>query len=151
MTRIFRRDPDSSTLSHPRVFARVFCSPAEFAATVRFHEAVAEQALDQDIDLPEQGIRIAAVGGFLVVALDEHKMDPGRFRQATLTTATLVNPALDPAVARALRLGATLVGERFVVPHATGQRMTHPCGAIVEYLEHRPSRFDVADRFPLDA
>jgi hypothetical protein len=143
MPQIYRRDPDSATLKAPRVFARVFCRLEDLLSIVRFYETITGQVLDQDIDLSEQGMHIVAVGGFLILVLDQTKVPVERYTQARLTNATIINPDLDAAVARSLALGSELVGQRFVVPHGAGQRLRHPDGALVEYLEHRPSAYDV--------
>jgi hypothetical protein len=71
-------------------------------------------------------------------------VDPTRSKHAGITVATLIVPGLDAAVSLALVRGAVQVGERFVAPHARGCRLRHPDGLVVEYLEHRPSAFDVA-------
>ena len=57
MARLYRLHPDSSYLTAPRVFARVFCDPGTLPATVRFYEALTSVSLDMDMDIP--GIRAA--------------------------------------------------------------------------------------------
>lgn len=140
--RLYRREPDSRELAKPRIFARIFCEPVELLGTVRFYEDLAATPLDQDLDLPSAGIHVVAVGPFLILALDPSKVDAKAHGQASETRLTVLAPDLDEAVHHAVVRGAALVGERFSVPHATGQRLRHAEGTLVEYLQHRPSEFD---------
>jgi cytochrome c553 len=142
MPRIYRQDTDSRALAVPRTFTRVFCERSKLAETVRFYEVVAGQSLDQDIDLSENGMRIVAVGGFLILLLDPDKVDSTRYEQARNTVATVIVPYLDAATCDAKAAGAEQIGERFSAPHASGCRLRHPDGLVIEYLEHRPSQFD---------
>jgi hypothetical protein len=87
-------------------------------------------------------MRIVAIGGFLLVVLDPEKTDDTRYKSAKNTISTIIVPILDAAVSDALALGAEQIGGWFSVPHASGCRLRHPDGALVEYLEHRPSPFD---------
>jgi len=142
MPRIYRRDIDSSTFITPRTFTRVFCERPRLAVTVLFYEALTHEHLDQDIDLPETGMRMVAIGGFLLLVLDSDKAAPERYESARNTTATIIVPFLNTAVTDALAMGAEQVGKPFSVPHARGCRLRHPDGLVVEYLEHRSSPFD---------
>ncbi len=141
--RIYRRHPDSSDLTQPRVFARTFCDAAKLAQTVGFYEALAGVRLDQDIDIPNAGLHVVAVGPFLILALDEVKLGAERYAQASATCATVLNADLDRAVAQVVAAGAEIVQPRFALPHGAGYRIRHPDGLLVEYLEHRPSAYDV--------
>jgi hypothetical protein len=53
MPRLYRRQPDSSVLTAPRVFARAFCDLGALVDTVRFYEALTSVPLDMDMDIPE--------------------------------------------------------------------------------------------------
>ena len=61
---------NSSHLSKPRIFARVFCEPAGLLGTVQFYEDLIAASLDQDLDLPAAGIHVVAIGPILILALD---------------------------------------------------------------------------------
>ena len=93
MARLYRLHPDSSYLRAPRVFARVFCELGTLPATVRFYEALASVSLDMDMDIPEAGLHVVAVGPFLVLEMDEAKLD--RAGQAAQTHVTVLNASLD--------------------------------------------------------
>lgn len=140
MARLYRRHPDSSGLEAPRVFVRVFCDPGTLPETVRFHETLTSTTLDMDMDIPEAGIRVVAVGPFLILERDPRARD-----LAAETPATVLNAHLDDAVERSLADGAQVVQQRWSAPPGPGIRLRHPDGLLVEYLEHRPSPDDVAE------
>jgi predicted enzyme related to lactoylglutathione lyase len=138
MARIYREHPDSRYLAAPRIFARVFCQPGQLIETVRFYEQLTRERLDMDMDIPEAGLHVVAVGSFLILELDteQHGL-------ATQTTVTVLNADLDQAVATQVAAGAEIVQERWEAPVGAGTRLRHPDGLIVEYLEHRPTKDDV--------
>jgi predicted enzyme related to lactoylglutathione lyase len=138
MPRIYREHPDSSYLTAPRVFTRVFVEPGELVGTVRFYEQLTGARLDMDADMPEAGIHVVAVGSFLVLELqgEQHGL-------AARTTVTVLNADLEAAVTRQVAAGAEIVQERWESPVGAGVRLRHPDGLIVEYLEHRPGEHDV--------
>jgi predicted enzyme related to lactoylglutathione lyase len=134
MARIYREHPDSSYLTAPRIFARVFCKPGQLIDTVRFYEQLTQARLDMDMDIPEADLHVVAVGPFLILELDaeQHGL-------AAQTTVTVLNADLDEAVARQVTAGAEIVQERWTALVGAGTRLRHPDGLIVEYLEHRPT------------
>jgi predicted enzyme related to lactoylglutathione lyase len=140
MARIYREHPDSSHLLTPRIFTRVFCQPGQLIETVRFYEQLTQERLDMDMDMdiPEAGLHVVAVGSFLIIELD-----PETHGLASQTTATVLNADLDQAVARHVAAGAEIVQERRQAPVGTGTRLRHPDGLIVDHLEHRPTTDDV--------
>ena len=142
-TRIYRRDADSSTLRRPHVFSRTFCGGAELVRRVHFYETLSGERLDQDIDIPDAGLHILAVGSFLILVLNEALLGAERYRQATATRVTILAADLEKAVAMAVADGAHIAAPKFTVPHGTGYRLLHPEGLLVEYIEHRLSAFDV--------
>lgn len=141
MSRLYRRNPDSSGLSAPRVFARVFCDVGTLVPTVRFYESLAASGLDMDMDIPEAGLHVVAVGPFLILELDRERLD--RAAQATQTHVTALVAHLDETVERRITAGARIAQERWDSPPGPGVRLQHPDGLLVEYLEHRPSPDDV--------
>jgi hypothetical protein len=114
MARLYRRHPDSSYLTAPRVFTRVFCDPGTLPGTVRFYEALASVSLDMDMDIPESGLHVVAVGPFLILEMDKRKLDRGG--QAAETHVTILNANLDDAVARQVAAGAEIVQQRWESP-----------------------------------
>jgi predicted enzyme related to lactoylglutathione lyase len=146
MARLYRLHPDSSYLTAPRVFARVFCDPGTLPVTVRFYEALTSVSLDMDMDIPEAGLHVVAVGPFLILEMDKGKLD--RAGQAAETHVTVLNANLDDAVARQVTAGAQIVQQRWEAPPGPGVRLRHPDGLIAEYLEHRPSADDVDEPGP---
>lgn len=141
MARLYRLHPDSSYLRSPRVFARVFCEVGTLPATVRFYEGLTSVALDMDMDIPEAGLHVVAVGPFLILEMDMETLE--RAGQAAQTQVTVLNAHLDEAVARQVAAGARIVQQRWEAPPGPGVRLRHPDGLLVEYLEHRPSADDV--------
>jgi predicted enzyme related to lactoylglutathione lyase len=146
MARLYRLHPDSSYLTAPRVFARVFCDLGTLARTVRFYEALTSVALDMDMDIPEAGLHVVAVGPFLILEMDKQKLD--RAEQAAETHVTVLNAHLDDAVAERVADGAQIVQQRWEAPPGPGVRLRHPDGLLAEYLEHRPSADDVDEPGP---
>jgi hypothetical protein len=147
VARLYRAHPDSSYLKEPRVFARVFCDTGALLDTVRFYEDLTSETLDMDLDIPESGLHVVAVGPFLVLEMDKALLD--RAEQAALTHITVLNAHLDEAVAQRVAAGAQIVQSRWDAPPGPGMRLRHPDGQLVEYLEHRPSPDDVDEPGPL--
>jgi predicted enzyme related to lactoylglutathione lyase len=121
----------------------VFCKPGQLIATVRFYQQLTQARLDMDMDIPEAGLHVVAVGPFLILELDaeQHCL-------AAQTTVTVLNADLDDAVAQQVTAGAEIVQERWTAPVGAGTRLRHPDGLIVEYLEHRPTDDDVPEPGP---
>lgn len=146
MARLYRRHPDSSSLHAPRIFSRVFCTPGTLLGTVRFYEMLTQQDLDMDMDIPEGGLHVVAVGPFLILELDKTKL--GRASQAAETRVTVLSAHLDEAVDRQVAAGAQIVQPRWESPPGPGIRLRHPDGLLAEYLEHRPSPDDAGEPGP---
>ena len=118
MTRLYRLNPDSSYLTAPRVFARVFCDPGTLPGTVRFYEAHTSVSLDMDMDIPESGLHVVAVGPFLILEMGQAKLD--RAGLAAETHVTILNANLDDAVARQVAAGAQIVQQRWEASPGSG-------------------------------
>jgi predicted enzyme related to lactoylglutathione lyase len=140
MPRLYRKQPDSSAFTKPRVLAQVLAEPGHFEQTVRCYERLTGTTLDMDLDAREYGIRTAAVGAFLIIDLDPDQHD--RVEQVRSTAVTMIFADLDAAVETSLALGAELVGDPFPAAVGRGARLRHPDGLLVEYLEHRPGPYD---------
>lgn len=145
MARLYRRHPDSSGLTEPRMLVRVFCDPGELVKTVRFYEGLTRASLDMDMDIPEAGLHVVALGPFLILEMDS-KLD--RASQALETHVTVLVANLDEAVEQQLTAGAQIVQARWSAPPGPGVRLRHPDGLLAEYLEHRPSPDDVEEPGP---
>ena len=128
----------------PRVFARVFCDPGTLPGTVRFYEALTSVSLDMDMDIPESGLHVVAVGPFLILEMDKGKLDRAG---GSRTHVTILNANLDDAVARQVAAGAQIVQQRWDAPRS-GSALRHPDGLLAEYLEHRPSPDDAGEPGP---
>ena len=98
------------------MFARVFCETGTLAATVRFYEALTSARLDMDMDIPESGLHVVAVGPFLILEMDTQKLD--RSGPAAQTHVTVLNADLDTSVAREVAAGAQIVQPRWEAPPA---------------------------------
>jgi len=139
MPRLYRAQPDSSTIQDPRVFVRVFAPPGLLSPTVDFYRALTSAPVDMDMEWPEAQLHLVAVGAFLIIELD-----PSAHEQAAATTTTVLVAGLDDAVAEQVRRGAEIVQSRWEAPVGAGALLRHPDGLLVEYVEHRPSPHDVA-------
>jgi hypothetical protein len=134
---LYRKQPDSSVLTSPRVFSRVFPELGRLRRTVEFYESLSGTELDIDLDLPEAGLHVVGVGQFLILEMDPSKLD--RIDRAKQTTVTVLAPHLEDAVRASVQRGAAIVEGPWQSPPGPGYRLRHPDGLLVEYLEHRPS------------
>lgn len=57
------------------MFAPVFCDPGTLPRTVRFYEVLTSVSPDMDLDIPESGLHVVAVGPFLILEMDKGKLD----------------------------------------------------------------------------
>jgi predicted enzyme related to lactoylglutathione lyase len=137
---LYRRQPDSSVLTAPRVFSRVFPDLGQLRRTVEFYQSLVGTELDIDLDLPEAGLHVVGVGQFLILEMDPGKLD--RIEQAKQTTVTVLVPHLEDAVRASAQRGSAIVDGPWQSPPGPGYRLRHPDGLLVEYLEHRPSEDD---------
>lgn len=140
MPRLYREQPDSSALIRPRVLTRTFAQPGRLVQTVRAYEILTGFTLDMDLDAREFGIRIVAVGNFLVLELDPAQ--PERFERARTTPVTIIFADIDRAIETSLGFGSEVMVAAAPSLVGRGAFLRHPDGLIVEYLEHRPSPHD---------
>jgi hypothetical protein len=82
----------------PRIFSRVFCDPGTLPEIVRFYQTLTSATLDMDMDIPEGGLHVVAVGPFLLLEMNKDKLD--RAGQAAETHVTVLSAHLDDTVAR---------------------------------------------------
>ncbi len=141
MARLYRRQPDSSVLAAPRIFARVFPPLGTLVSAVRFYESLTGTTMDIDMDIPEAGLHVVGIGSFLLLEMDPAKLD--RIDAAQQTHVTVLVADVDEAVRASAAAGAEVVQGRWRSPPGAGYRLRHPDGQLVEYLEHRPSSSDV--------
>jgi hypothetical protein len=118
VARLYRKTPDSSTLSLPRVFVRVFPEMGALKQAVRFYESLTELRLDIDMEIPDAGLHVVGVGSFLILEMDPDKL--GRIEQAKQTRITVLAPYLEAAVASSLRHGAVVLQDRWESPPGPG-------------------------------
>jgi hypothetical protein len=140
MPRLYRKQPDSTAFAQPRVLVRIFAEPGQLEQTVRAYESVTGTALDMDIDARELGVRIVAVGGFLVLDLDPAQ--PERFDLARRTLVTMIYADLDSAIETSIAHGAELIVPPTSSLVGRGAFLRHADGLLIEYLEHRPTAHD---------
>ena len=77
----------------------MFCDPGTLGRHCPFgYEALMSVCLDMDMDIPESGLHVAAVGPFLILEMDKGKLDHAGL--AAETHVTILNANLDDAVAR---------------------------------------------------
>lgn len=140
MPRLYRKQPDSAAFTQPRVLVRVFAEPGHLEQTVRSYESLTGTALDMDLDAREHGVRIVAVGGYLVIEFDPAQSE--RFDLARRTLVTMIYADLDSAVETSVALGAEVVVPPRPSLVGRGAFVRHPDGLLVEYIEHRPTPYD---------
>lgn len=140
MVELYRRNPDSSTLARPRTLVRVLAAPGELGAVVDFYSALTGAEPDMDMAWPEAGMHMVAIAEFLILELD-----PERHPLPAATRATVIVADLAAALTTAVGHGATVLEAPHPAPVGAAARLEHPDGLLVEYLEHRPSPYDVDD------
>lgn len=133
-SRIWRHDPDSSALSGPRTFVRVFVGPDDLERTTAWHERLLGTERDMVMPYPEKDLALTAVGGFLIIAGTDEALAPFR-----ATTATLLVADIGPYLERFRADGTEFVQEPFIAPSGEGFTVRHPDGTVVEYVHHRPA------------
>ncbi|MEU0938269.1 hypothetical protein [Embleya sp. NPDC005971] len=131
---VWRRSNDSSTLTTPRAFLRVFVEPGELEAATAFYEGLQGVERDMWFTFREFGIALSAVGGFLLIEGAAATVE--RFRS---TTGTLLVPELAPCLERLAAAGAEILEPPRRVPTGSGVTARHADGTVVEYVEHRPT------------
>ncbi|MET9364959.1 VOC family protein [Streptomyces sp. NPDC006632] len=129
-----RRSNDSSALTAPRAFIRVFTPPGTLERLTRFYEEVQGVERDMWITYPAKGLVLAAVGGFLIIEGSEEAVAPFLSAAGTL----LVDDA-SAHLARLTERGAKIVVPLHEVPTGAAFYARHPDGTVVEYVEHRPT------------
>ncbi|MBB3725484.1 MULTISPECIES: VOC family protein [Nonomuraea] len=134
MTRLWRKQTDSSTLTEPRVLIRVFVPQGRLEASVEFYQRLQRVEADARFDFPEAGLRLATVGAFLVIEGDAEALAP--FRS---TTGTLLVDDVVPYHDRLVAEGAEIIFPLQQVPTGAGFNARHPDGTVVEYVHHRPT------------
>ncbi|RNL87419.1 VOC family protein [Halostreptopolyspora alba] len=132
-TFVWRRVADSSGFTEPRVLVRVFVSPGELERSVRFYEGLQGVTADMRFSYPEVGLRLAAVGAFLVIEGTDEELRP--FRS---TTGTLLVDDIGPYHEWLVAAGAEVIFGPREVPTGAAFNVRHPDGSVVEYVHHRP-------------
>ncbi|MGX2994959.1 hypothetical protein JNUCC64_11775 [Streptomyces sp. JNUCC 64] len=130
---LWRRSHDSSRLTEPRAFLRVFTGPGTLEALTASYERLLGTERDMWFTYPEKGLALAAVGGFLLVEGPEEVVAPFR-----ATHGTLLVDAVSPYLDRLAGEGAEILVAPHRVPTGTGFTARHADGLTVEYVEHRP-------------
>ncbi|MEV0682020.1 VOC family protein [Actinosynnema sp. NPDC050436] len=130
---LWRRDPDSSDRTEPRVYIRAFTPPGTLEQTVGFYERLLGVEADLRTPYPEKGLSLATVGAFLIIEGEEEVTGPFRATHGTLL--------VDDVTGYLHRLeagGAVITDPPVDVPTGVGFTARHPDGTVVEYVHHRP-------------
>lgn len=130
----FWRLTPSTEGREPRVLIRVFLSPGRLGPAISTYEALQGVETDAVFPYPDAGLRLAMVGGFLLIEGDDERLAPFR-----ATTGTLLVSDLEPYLDRLAEAGATVVHPPVEVPTGTGFTARHADGTVVEYVQHRPT------------
>ena len=109
---------------------RVYTDPERFEATVRFYEGLQGVDCERRVRVSETGVDVAKVGGFLVIAGDDARLEPVRH-----VDAIFYLDSLDEFRSWLEANGADILhGPRDI---AAGRNLTarHPDGFVVEYFQ----------------
>ncbi|MDT0445603.1 VOC family protein [Streptomyces johnsoniae] len=129
---MWRLRNDTSDLAEPRVLIRVFLAPGALEESVGFYEKLQGVAADGRFDFG--ALRLATVGGFLLIEGGDEDLAP--FRS---TTGTLLVDDVRPYYDRLVAAGAEIVFPLQEVPTGAAFNARHPDGTVVEYVHHRPT------------
>ncbi|SDT06627.1 hypothetical protein SAMN04489751_3659 [Brevibacterium sandarakinum] len=129
-----RQRVDSSDLATPRVLIRVFVEPGQLATSVAFYERLQGIQADARFAFPAKNLRLAMVGGFLLLEGSDTDLEP--FRS---TTGTLLVDDVQPYYDRLVSEGAEIIFPLQQVPTGAAFNARHPDGTVVEYVHHRPT------------
>ncbi|MFD4631952.1 VOC family protein [Streptomyces sp. NPDC058284] len=130
---MWRRRNDSTDLTEPRPFIRVYTGPGTLDALAASYERLLGTERDMWFTYPEKNLALAAVGAFLLIEGTEETLAPFRATHGTL----LVDSAatyLDRLAAE----GAEITEPLIKVPTGSGFTARHRDGTVIEYVEHRP-------------
>ena len=130
----WRKSNDSSSLPEPRVMIRVFVEPGELDDSIAFYEHLQAVTADSRFAFPAVSLRLATVGGFLIIEGDAQALAPFRSTVGTFLVDD-VRPYYDKLVAA----GAEIIFPLQEVPTGAGFNAVHPDGTVVEYVHHRPA------------
>ncbi|MFF2020549.1 hypothetical protein ACFVW2_01875 [Streptomyces sp. NPDC058171] len=131
-----RRSSDSSHLTEPRVFLRVFTGPGTLEALTSSYERLLDTERDLWFTYPEKQLALSAVGAFLLIEGTEEVLAPFRATHGTLLVASV-----SPYLARLEAEGAEILVPVHRVPTGSGFTARHADGLTVEYVEHRPDEY----------
>ena len=131
---MWRRSNDSSGLTRPRVFLRVFVAPGGLEAGTKYYEDLLGVERDMWFTFHEFGIALSAVGGFLLIEGSDDAV-----REFRSVTGTFLVDSIAPYLERLIAGGAEIVAPPRRVPTGAGFTARHRDGTTVEYVEHRPT------------
>lgn len=109
---------------------RLYLEPDRLDDTIAFYEGLQGIACGLRIALPQQGIDVAVVGAFVLLAGSEHALAAVRDAQAVLTV-----DSLDDAAAWLRSHGATILHAPRPAPGGRNLTARHPDGLIAEYYQ----------------
>lgn len=132
---LWRRDPDSSHRAEPRTFIRVFVEPGRLAPAVEFYERLLGVECDMRMPYPQRRLRLAAVGGFLLIDGDAEATHP--FRPIT---GTLLADAIDGYPDRLTTADAQILRPPIQVPAGAGFTARHPASCAGHSQPSRAAR-----------
>lgn len=131
---LWRRSNDSSGLTEPRAFVRVFTGPGTLDSVTVFYEQLLGVERDMWFTYPDLELALAAVGGFLLIEGTDESVAP-----FLSTAGTLLVDRVQPYLERLTAAGAEIIEGPKPVPTGTGFTARHPDGTVIEYVEHRPT------------
>ncbi|TGA92100.1 VOC family protein [Streptomyces sp. MZ04] len=131
---MWRRSTDSSALTEPRTFVRVFTGPGTLESVTAFYEQLLGVERDMWFTYPDLSLGLAAVGGFLLIEGTEESVAPFR-----ATAGTLLVDSAQKYLDRLTAAGAEITDPLKAVPTGAGFSARHPDGTVIEYVEHRPT------------
>ncbi|WP_327232694.1 hypothetical protein OG349_00825 [Streptomyces sp. NBC_01317] len=133
LPRLWRRTNNSSGLTAPRVFVRVYTGPGTLESVTAFYERLLGTERDMWFTFPEKRLALATVGAFLLVEGTAETLEPFR-----ATDGTLLVDSAHAYLERLTAEGAEILDPLSKVPTGSGFTARHPDGTVVEYVEHRP-------------
>ncbi|QDL92487.1 hypothetical protein FDP22_12270 [Paroceanicella profunda] len=114
---------------------RVHADPDHFDEAIAFYEALQGVACARRLTIAETGVRVARIGGVLLLSGTEEQLAPAR-----PVAAIFYVDALDEAAAWLTARGAGILRAPRAVTGGANLLARHPDGLVVEYFEAASAR-----------
>ena len=114
---------------------RVYAESERFEETIAFYEGLQGAACARRLSIPEAGVEVAKIGGFLLLAGDKARLDAVR-----RVAAIFYLDALDEFASWLEANGAEIIHGPRAVTGGRNLTARHPDGLVAEYFQAGPAQ-----------